>query len=39
MKFWIGFVVGSLFQATAGTLVGMNINHAFPWLTHLFVPS
>lgn len=29
-KFWIGFIVGGLFQATIGTIIGMNIAKAWP---------
>ena len=31
-RFWIGFIVGGFFQATIGTLIGMSLVKAFPWL-------
>jgi hypothetical protein len=30
MNFWCGFVAGSIFQATIGTVIAMNIDRAWP---------
>jgi membrane protein DedA with SNARE-associated domain len=27
-RFWVGFIVGALFQATIGAFIGMNISYA-----------
>jgi hypothetical protein len=37
MNFLWGFVAGSFFQATAGTLIAMNIDAAWPWVSRLLV--